>query len=760
MAFNTNYDVYCASRNLGMLSPKLDLYVSGFTVEPYELTAARRLTSVTILFTLKVDDTANCVAMRESAATPSISTILDPSITADVIGFGYSSPVPVSSGESVEMRIVSLAVYTRYDVYCASKTYGVISKRLSITTGRISMYPRVRERHARGGLLQVTLSTDQDVGCAADLANSTAIRTRQQVYNNAPGAGEDPFAESPLRSRSIGGVRVQILFSALYSLTEYKVYCATREDALWDVNNPPVKLLTVGFVDSPLLVGGIKTGGFTVQARVNDNGHSLRCCVYRFGTPTPYAPLVMTCQNALASAEIITDAQDMAYYYFTFRGIPVDTDVSTYCATSLPNSLATIPPIGAVSTNIDLKTADFTQQPRLYGALTNKFANVELEVSGASELIRCVAVPLGQVPSAESVYEGKGQGGVSIKGVSALGRTIPMATTGVTIADLEANQDLDAYCATESFAISNRFSLMTTKVLFNLQPRLSSEPTISTVAFDVQIDAIDNVKCVLINPNESPSAMQVFAGKTADKDGRDADAIQVTNELVGDKGRLLSFKMTELITGRSYSVSCATESGTLSKALRFRTSGGLETPELVDTTTSKFSISITSSTAGLLRCIAVLAAEFLYPTPFDVLRGDGAPGRSASMAPAPVMAAPSYPYTFSFTSPNSVTAFDVYCANQAGSVSPLLTVVVQSAASPAPAPVRYTSISLQFIGPSDAPVSPSSVDIRRELNDAIDEGAPMYIYTHTHTVHISTHTIQTLDHPPPPHPLSGLTEAT
>jgi hypothetical protein len=203
------------------------------------------------------------------------------------------------------------------------------------------------------------------------------------------------------------------------------------------------------------------------------------------------------------------------------------------------------------------------------------------------------------------------------------------------------------------------------------------------VEFEVQVDAEDKVKCVLVNPNESPSAAQVFAGKTQGANEKDTNAIQVTTEAAGDKGQLLVFKFIDLVTGRSYSVICATESGSLSKPLRFRTKGGLETPVRVDfaATSPNFNISITSPVAGLLRCVALLTGEFLYPTPFDVLRGDGAPGREAPMAPSSVIAAPNIPYIFTFMNPDSLTAFDVYCANQAGSVSPVLAVVVQTSKS-------------------------------------------------------------------------------
>jgi hypothetical protein len=266
------------------------------------------------------------------------------------------------------------------------------------------------------------------------------------------------------------------------------------------------------------------------------------------------------------------------------------------------------------------------------------------------------------------------QGNAAAKGTSGIGFTGAGVHAIVTISNMDPNTKLDGYCATESLALTDKFSLETLPVVFTRQPKESTEATKKSVSFDLSIDTPDHINCVLTNPDEHPTAEQITDGLTS----TGFAAIKQTGVVeVKQANQLVTFPLVGLTPGRAYWVWCAAKSGTRSEPLEFRTKGGIPQPTLVGQPYApSFNITVTTPDSGLLRCVTVRPGR--RPTPYDVLRGDASTDEEAQSAPSPIMATPnSPPYTIEFGNAHEFSSLDIYCANEAGSISPVLTVYIQ-----------------------------------------------------------------------------------
>lgn len=667
----TPYAIYCAETAvIGNSQPNVSssgfYTTAGLSKNPYEITEFKTLSGTMVSFAINKADFIVCIAtLIPFSSAPTVDQIFN---GPDGGTKQFKQPL-----EEASFRFTKLLPSTSYAVFCASQIYQLVSSPLVITTGGVGVFPVVSARYAYGAEVTFGLSTSELVRCAADLLTATTpSRTATEVFDNSPATNSAPFLEISDAVLSKPYEASTIIFEQLAPRQVYRILCATRTSALWSAANPPPNATTAGFVDSPILLGTSQTGGYSVKAKLNSAGAggNIRCCVYPRGYLKPESKTVFQCDNAFAAGPLHSYVLGDTYYTSTFTGLDAGMDFTTYCASG---SLSII---GDVTNALDSTTARWISQPLQEfpqsGSPSSNTAYVSVTLS-AAEQIRCVAVEKGDLPTASQVFRGRTQTDTPALAMSPVTVLTPFKEAILSITSLQPSSQLDGYCATESLALSNVFSLGTVQLQFIQQPIRFSDPTNTGFVIETTIDTTDSLRCVVVNPNESPTATQIMNGQS----GLNTPAQSAPPATQATYRKAVRVTFTLLSKGRPYKTICATASGVVSAPLTFVTSGGLPVPVLLSTPPAapSFDISITPPSDSVLRCIATLPG-LIEPTAYDVIRGYSDSNTLAPVVTDPVNAIQGQTYTFEMTPVAQNTLYRVFCALATGSRSAALTVAV------------------------------------------------------------------------------------
>ena len=438
----TAYDVYCATA-AGLLSNKIDIYTSGFTVQPTKSSDTAG-TEIGIAFTVTLAERVTCVVVLDGAAAPSAAEVNAETGYGGtaVAGKAYKTASALSSDT---LSISGLAIATAYDVYCATASATLANKHDMHTSG-FTVQPSAVSIQGSQVVASFTVTLAENVRCIV-LASGATAPTATEVNAGTGNGGAAPVS-NPAAAGANALSTSTITTAGLSPATDYDLYCATAAGVLATRHD----FFSSGFSVQPAQVS-ISSSTIVVSATLTQT-ENVRCVAVADGASSPTAAQVTAGTDAGGSAasgsSSSTSATAHQSLHITISGLSTAVQYDAYCATAG----------NVLSTKLDFASSGYTSQP----SLTN-VQGLKVSISAtlsATETIRCVAVADGATaPGSTQILAGQDSAGteapqssiISCTGLSACAFELSGLTAG--------GSSYDMYCSTNGNTVSSKVDFTT-----------------------------------------------------------------------------------------------------------------------------------------------------------------------------------------------------------------------------------------------------------------------------------------------------------
>lgn len=335
----TDYDVYCATESLA-LSNRLDMYTSGFTVQPTAVSVTG--SSASASFTASLNEDIRCVVISGGDDTLTAANVNAGTNAAGASPIFASSLQTVTALSTSAIAITGLSPGVDYDMYCATAA-GTLSTRVDFFSSGFSSQPAQSSITGTSLILAMTLSRSENVNCIA-VTDGSATPTGSEVYAGTASGGSSPAgASGPISATAATALTMTI--SSLPAAAQFDAYCSTAATQI----STKLDIATSGYAIQPS-VSAIQGTKLTVTL-TSASAESSRCVAVADGAAVPLGDKIFAGQDAAAQSVPKTPITSClgggsATCTLGMTGLSVNTNNDVYCATSA----------GEVSNKIDVLT--------------------------------------------------------------------------------------------------------------------------------------------------------------------------------------------------------------------------------------------------------------------------------------------------------------------------------------------------------------------------------------------------------------------
>ena len=336
----TAYDVYCATAS-GTLSTKLDLYSSGFSVQP----TATTVTGTTCIasFTVTLAESVRCVILLSGATAPTAANVN--------AGTGASSATPVhassaTSGNALStttINMASMAQAVNYDLYCATAA-GTLATRVDFYSSGFTVQPTQSSLGPGISFVVILTSARQETVRCVALANGATAPTGTEVTAGTGASGASPLA-SISATAATALVSLSITVASLTAAVQYDLYCSTVANQL----STKLDIASSGYTVAPSLsdVQGTKLT-VTLKSSAAEN---TRCVGITDGGTAPSSVQILAGTDAAGedgakTTTVSCNGGGSATCTLAMEGLAASTAHDVYCTTNG----------GVISSKLDVST--------------------------------------------------------------------------------------------------------------------------------------------------------------------------------------------------------------------------------------------------------------------------------------------------------------------------------------------------------------------------------------------------------------------
>jgi hypothetical protein len=367
---------------------------------------------------------------------------------------------------------------------------------------------------------------------------------------------------------------------------------------------------------------------------------------------------------------------------FIFSPLEAGTTYYIHCGASgvvASMTATTASRLTPVASDLPDVPAFFAQQPSIIIVTSNSIA-VGIAVTVVAQ-VRCIVVFPGQKPSAFDVMQGQTQAGLPAVRAPPARRVLASGGPATfRIDQLQAATVYEVVCATDSGILSDLLGFSTAG--FSLQPEPANLPT--PTSFDVYLATAlpEQVRCAAVLRGFLISADEVMF-KSQGTDNWRQEAVWSRIKTTAPQEAML-FSLRGLSPSSNYDLYCATDSGTLSEPLSFLTAD-LLSAQGEDLMLAKVDGEVRATFIPLhvtllprapsdnFRCV-VMSVSLAEPRPAEVFRGRDPEGELFAASTRLHYIKAGERVHVELTDVPSASQLVVYCATEAGVMTPALRV--------------------------------------------------------------------------------------